>query len=62
MLNSPGFEEVRAVEGKKLEMAEILMPHSQTGPIQVTKYCAIDCEMDKSNESSVVIKISLVNE
>ena len=28
----------------------------------MTKYCAIDCEMDKSEESSVVIKVSLVNE
>ena len=28
----------------------------------MTEYCAIDCEMDKAEESSVVIKVSLVNE
>ena len=62
MLNSPNYIEVKPVHKKRLEMAEILIPHDQSGYAALTKYCAIDCEMDESDGVSVVIKVSLVNE
>ena len=38
------------------------MPPGPEEEAKITHYCAIDCEMDKSKENSVVIKVSLVNE
>ena len=62
MLNSPNYIEVKPVQEKKLKLAGILNPQYKDDFPTLSKYCAIDCEMDESDGQSVVIKVTLVNE